>query len=375
VAALEHSNICAIYDVGRVNDVPYLTMAYIDGAPLSERIAREGPLPGREAAALIGELARALAYAHQQGVVHRDLKPSNVMINRQGRPILMDFGLARRDSTEDVRLTASGAVFGSPAYMAPEQAEGRTDELGPPCDIYGLGVILYEALTGQLPFTGRREALIVQVARDAPPPPSHHRPDLDRRLEAICLKAMAKGIADRYRGMDELAAALAEYLKPPTSLMARRPWPWVAGAALGLAAAGLWIYGSGQPPLQSDKPVQGTQSENRPKGSSPKLDDLLTDLKSPDVIKRAAAAQALGQLSLGEETRQQVVMALVRRVQDNLWESVDKKPDPSKEAALEALQKLAPERRPEALQGAAQSPNKDVAGWARIKLTVQPGIK
>jgi hypothetical protein len=134
------------------------------------------------------------------------------MVNRRGEPVIMDFGLARRGGSDD-RLTRVGAVLGTPAYMAPEQARGRLGDMGPGCDVYSLGVILYELLCRRLPFTGDAVAILSQVLIDPPPPPSGHCPDLDPRLEAICLKALAKKPAERYRSMAEFAAALAGYLK------------------------------------------------------------------------------------------------------------------------------------------------------------------
>src|SRR5262249_40598235 len=137
-------------------------------------------------------------------------------------------------------LTVTGALVGTPAYLAPEQVEGRGAAVGPACDVYALGVILYECLTGKLPFTGWLEEILVQVARDEPPPPRAHRPALDRGLEPTCLRAMAKRTDAGYAGMDELAGALAAYLDGSPAGRSRRP-PWrLALAGLGgLAAVGL----------------------------------------------------------------------------------------------------------------------------------------
>ena len=146
-------------------------------------------------------LARAMQEAHDRGVIHRDLKPSNVMMTGRGEPVIMDFGLARRDEAVEARLTKTGAILGTPAFMAPEQIEGNPDTVGPACDIYSLGVILYELLTARLPFSGSVIAMLGKILRDPPEPPSKHRPDLDSTLEAICLKAMAKRPQDRYASM------------------------------------------------------------------------------------------------------------------------------------------------------------------------------
>src|SRR5262249_27843258 len=157
---------------------------------------------------LLRKLALALEEAHRAGIIHRDLKPSNIMIDRRGEPVIMDFGLARRDNKDETQLTQSGAVLGTPAYMPPEQALGDRKSIGPCSDIYSLGVILYQILAGRVPFEGTLGSIMAQIATVQPAAPSTVRAGVDRRLEAICLKAMAKKPADRYATMGELAAAL-----------------------------------------------------------------------------------------------------------------------------------------------------------------------
>ncbi|MBI1915192.1 MAG: HEAT repeat domain-containing protein [Planctomycetes bacterium] len=212
-ATLSHPNLCPVYDVGEIDGAAYLTMAYIDGKPLSAFLRPERPFPQRNAAALVRKLAAALREAHAKGIVHRDVKPSNVMINTRNEPVIMDFGLARRSIAGDARLTKSGAILGTPAYMAPEQVNGDVQAIGPPCDVYALGVILYECLTGQLPFDGPVASVLARIMVQEPERPSVHRPDLDPALEAICLKAMAKKIEVRYASMAELHEALGAWLR------------------------------------------------------------------------------------------------------------------------------------------------------------------
>jgi serine/threonine protein kinase len=212
-ATIEHPNICPVYDVGEADGVNYLSMAYIEGRPLSDLLKGGKPQPQRGVAAVVRKLALALEEAHKKGVIHRDLKPSNVMINRRKEPVLMDFGLARRVGGGEARLTRSGSVMGTPAYMPPEQVNGDVAAMGPACDVYSLGVILYELLTGRLPFEGPVMAVLARIVTQEPEPPSRHRADLDPRLDVICRKAMAKRAADRYATMAERAAALARYLK------------------------------------------------------------------------------------------------------------------------------------------------------------------
>lgn len=175
----------------------------------------------------MGKLALALQEAHAKGVVHRDLKPSNVMIKKTGQkaPVIVDFGLAHQLNAGGMRLTQTGQAMGTPYYMAFEQGKGDLAAIGPPCDIYALGVILYELLTGVVPFDGPNPMVVIaQILTTEAAPPSTHRLDLDPRLEAVCLKAMARKIDDRYPSMAALAAALTEFLKA-TSERAVSPAP------------------------------------------------------------------------------------------------------------------------------------------------------
>jgi serine/threonine protein kinase len=212
-AALHHPNLCPVYDVGEIDGVPYLTMAYIEGKSLHQLTRGKRPMSQPSGAGLVRKLALALEEAHQKGVIHRDLKPTNILINQRGEPVIMDFGLARCLRPGDERLTQEGTVLGTPAYMPPEQVSGDVEAMGPPSDVYSLGVILYELLTGRLPFQGDPMALYPKILLEEPPPPSQFRPDLDAQLEATCLKALAKSPQDRHASMAQLAMALEEYLR------------------------------------------------------------------------------------------------------------------------------------------------------------------
>jgi serine/threonine protein kinase len=212
-ATFDHPNLCPVYDVGQIDGIHYLSMAYIKGRPLSDYIDPTKPMPLHRVAASVRKLALALQVAHDRGVVHRDLKPSNIMVNSRRELVIMDFGVAWRIGSSDERLTKNGIVLGTPAYMSPEQFSGNAEVLGPRCDIYSLGVIMYELLTACRPFVGLEAVILGQILFIEPAPPSGHRPDLDPQIEAICLKAMAKRPEDRYATMAEFAAALGDYLR------------------------------------------------------------------------------------------------------------------------------------------------------------------
>jgi hypothetical protein len=210
-ARFEHPNLCQVYDLAEHEGVPYLTMRYVKGG----RLVDAPPADVRGVVLLVHKLALALAEVHRLGVVHRDLKLSNVLLDEKGEPVITDFGLALRLDRDDDPLTQTGNVVGTGPYMAPEQHELRSEDLGPACDVYQLGVILFRLLTGQLPFRGATGSeLQRRVLHEAPPRPSQVRPGLEPRLDAVCTTCLAKRPEDRYPDMHALAAALAEVLGP-----------------------------------------------------------------------------------------------------------------------------------------------------------------
>ena len=249
IARVSHPRVVQVFEFGRCDGQPYFVLEYVGGGSLADRLKRGRPAP-RGAAALVAELADGVAAAHQKGVVHRDLKPANVLLTDAGEPKVTDFGLAKTGESD---ITATGAVMGTPSYMAPEQAAGRTAEGGTPADVYALGAILYECLTGRPPFKADTGVATIQLVltRD-PDRPRTFDPTIPRDLETVCLKCLAKEPARRYATAAELAADLRAYLagRPIAARpvgAAERAWKWVRrnpGRAAALTAAVLVLVGA-----------------------------------------------------------------------------------------------------------------------------------
>src|SRR4051794_34567604 len=212
-AALHHANIVHIYDVGEHEGAPFFAMEFVKGGSLADRL-RAGPMPARDAAQLLIPVARALDFAHQNNVVHRDMKPGNILLDPQGVPKVTDFGIAKRLAAESA-LTLSGAVIGTPIYMAPEQARGTSRDVGAAADIYSLGAILYEMLAGRPPFLPDESdtSIIVRVVTETPVLPSWHKPGLPRDLETVCLKCLAKEPRERYPSAGAVADDLQRFIE------------------------------------------------------------------------------------------------------------------------------------------------------------------
>ena len=214
VANLQHPNIVAVFEIGQAKGKLFVASELIEGHTLETHLTQAPPDFG-QCLIWMAEIARALAHAHERGVVHRDVKPQNVLVDRDGRAKLTDFGLARSQHAE-VTVNQPGSLLGTPAYMSPEQARGESERIGPHSDQYALGVMIYRLLTGRLPFEGPAYTVIgMLVADQKPPKPRELNPDVPRALEKLCLRAMARNPSSRFPGCGELAAAIDTWLSDP----------------------------------------------------------------------------------------------------------------------------------------------------------------
>jgi tRNA A-37 threonylcarbamoyl transferase component Bud32 len=325
VAQLRHPSIVSVHEVGQYEGVPYLVSDFVDGLTLADKLSA-GRLTAAEAAGLIASLADALQYAHDKKVVHRDVKPSNIMLGEDGKPCLMDFGLAKREAGE-ITMTLDGQVLGTPAYMSPEQARGEGHLVDGRGDVYSLGVILYQMLTGQLPFRGNSRMLLHQVLHDEPRSPRQLVRDIPRDLETICLKALAKEPGRRYQTAAELAADLRRFLAGEPIRARRTPWheravkwvkrrPALTGLAAALVllaagglAAGIWWWRETESPRAAGRHPdrQGEQQHAAEQDRQVKIEYFA------NFSKRWGVPEGIGRLSESRARHRRITYKFYRR--------------------------------------------------------------
>jgi serine/threonine protein kinase len=234
-AAVHHPRICPIYDVGEHEGAPYVVMAFVDGPSLASQLAKCGRYEDvREAVYVVGQVAEALAAFHAQEIIHRDVKPGNILLDREGMPVLSDFGPARPVENPDPRA-APVRLLGTPEYLSPEQVSRTSGAIGPWSDVYSLGMVLYHVLTGRVPFQGDAPQVMSSIASEQPPAPSQFRPDLDPALEAVVLKALALHREQRYASAQEFTQALAAWLLRDSELASKRKIRRLLGITVSVA--------------------------------------------------------------------------------------------------------------------------------------------
>ena len=281
-AGLNHPNIVTVHDVGKAGDVVFMAMEYIEGVELRSLTGEGKPLRVPQALSIAAQVAEGLAYAHSHGVVHRDIKPANIMVLANGPVKITDFGIARRRTASD--LTQTGMMMGSPKYMSPEQVIGkRADHRS---DIFSLGVILYEVLTGAAPFNGENvTALMYQIVNFVPPPPTHVNAELPQLLDYITAKMLAKQVEERYQDAAEVAKDLRECERQLTTASATSTQPLRAAVTQPHLVdpevrAAVLAQEINQTRVEDDKPVEVT---------APSIQGIAPSFDSAEATQRLAA--------------------------------------------------------------------------------------
>lgn len=365
IASLRHPHIVQLYDVGEHDGYPYFSLELVHGGSLAQRLASQ-PQPAEWSAALVGTLSRAVYAAHQQGIIHRDLKPANVLLKTDGTPKITDFGLAKR-LDQKTPHTRNGAILGTPSYMAPEQADGRVDEIGPAVDIYALGAILYEALTGRPPFRAANVlATIDQVLTAELAPPRRLQPSVPAELELICLKCLARQPQDRYASAKALAEDLERFclgqdVQARCDHFGRRALTWLSRRCmhfvltlavfaillLGALAGnlGVWRRASPTPPTAEDEPGSHATTipsirERAPEVGPPK--STLVGANADDVVLTAQELETCWD-NLADPKRAALAAETLSKAQSQLVPFLQSKLQPVPRTDLSQVEAMLPQ--------------------------------
>ena len=310
-ALLDDPNIVQVTDFFEEEGQFFLVMEYVDGQDLSKVIKARGGLPQREALPIFQDILKGLGFAHNKGIVHRDMKPSNVLIDNTGRARIMDFGIAILAGAAEKRLTAAGSAIGSPWYMSPEQIE-RPHEVDQRTDIYSLGIVLYEMLTGDVPFDGETDFSVqYQQIKSPPPDPRERNAEISGELAQIVLKAMAKDPAERFQNCSEFLDSIASCERSETG----KKWKLLIGGlvAIIVASAGIIVYLYQRPPaitiVNEGQPgeVQRQTAYNLIQSASQKAWFACIQLKELELKeKHTATAKLIGDSNLEQKFKKQI---------------------------------------------------------------------
>jgi WD40 repeat protein/tRNA A-37 threonylcarbamoyl transferase component Bud32 len=367
-AGLRHPNICPVHEVGKHQDQPYLVMDYIDGPTLHDWVGQNPA--ARRCAELVALLARAVAHAHAHSVIHRDLKPNNILVERAtGQPVLTDFGLAKLLDEAGDQLSQSGTVQGTPAYMAPEQAAGKSSQIGPHSDIYSLGAILYELLTNRPPYQGSVGEVLKLVQTEDPAPPRRINPRIHPDLETVCLTAMARDPGQRYPSALALAEdlerfAAGETIRARRSGIFRRTARWVGRHPIPVASGSVGLLAVLVAVVLILAFVLQVRQQHELEDLRTAFDDGLEHPEATEAYFERMEGYLAGLERLSPKQVPELRERMVQRVAGSIRSSLEQ-PRLSPEAAEQVQSALAPlaARAPEAAAALEQLLRERQGGW------------